>query len=260
MSTVLLAKNRHRHNQRCAERRIDGQPMIGHYPTWLIDLLQQFVQKNHGVTLYPHWSNASDYKDTEESFDTAALHSADVHQALETRCACIKWNKVKLTREQESICRAQGVKLPMLPFTSREEKKLFTKFYSTISKKTESELAIWWRDHVDGVNIFPKLPVHFRMHLKQWLKNKQVKAAEQGTKKLQEINESLFLFSFKKSPTATMTSVSILETTGVILPVIKKTLKSQEVGFPAVVPPPAMPQPSQQAMHNRLCIDPCYQD
>ena len=45
MSIVLLAENRHRHNQRCAERRIDGQPMIGHYDTWLIDLLQQLVQK-----------------------------------------------------------------------------------------------------------------------------------------------------------------------------------------------------------------------
>ena len=33
MSTVLLAENRHRHNQRCAERQIDGHPMIGHYDT-----------------------------------------------------------------------------------------------------------------------------------------------------------------------------------------------------------------------------------
>ena len=40
MSTVLLAENCHRHNQICAERRIDGHPMIGQHDTWLIDLLQ----------------------------------------------------------------------------------------------------------------------------------------------------------------------------------------------------------------------------
>ena len=43
MSAVLLAKNRYQHNQRCAERQIDGEPMIGHYDTWLIHLLQQLV-------------------------------------------------------------------------------------------------------------------------------------------------------------------------------------------------------------------------
>ena len=255
MSTVLLAENRHRHNQRCAERRIDGQPMIGHYDTWLIDLLQQLVQKNHAVTLYPHWSNASDYKDTEESFDTVALHSADLHQALENQCACINWHKVNLTREQKAICRAQGVKLPMLPFTSREEKKLFTKYYSAITKKTESDLAIWWCSHVNGVNIFPKLPVHFRMHLKQWLKNKRVensiKAAKLGAEKLKEINNILSPFYSRKSPTATATSVSTSAATIATLPGTNQTPESREVGFPDVVRPAVMPQPSQQAMHNR---------
>ena len=135
MSAVLLAENQHRHNQRCTERRIDGEPMIGHYDTWLIDLLHQLVQQNHGVTLYPHWANASDYKDTEESFDTVALHGADLHQALENKYARIRWHKVNLTREQQSICQAQGVRLPILPFTSREEKKLFAKYYSAILKK-----------------------------------------------------------------------------------------------------------------------------
>ena len=48
MSAVLLAKNRHCHNQQCAEHRIDGYPMIGHYDSRLIDLLQQLVQKITG--------------------------------------------------------------------------------------------------------------------------------------------------------------------------------------------------------------------
>ena len=48
MWAVLLAENRHRHNQRYAERRVNGHPMIGHYDTWLIGLLQQFVHKITG--------------------------------------------------------------------------------------------------------------------------------------------------------------------------------------------------------------------
>ena len=213
------------------------------------------MQKNHAVTLYPHWSNASDYKDTEESVYTVALHSADLHQALKNQCACINWHKVNLTREQEAICRAQGVKLPMLPFTSREETKLFTKYYSVISKETESDLAIWWCNHVNGVNIFPKLPVHFRMHLKQWLKNKRVenniKAAKPGEEKIKEINEILSPFYSKESQTATATSVSTSAATIAALPGTNKTPESREVGFPDVVRPLVMPQPNQQAMHNR---------
>ena len=143
----------------------------------------------------------------------------------------------------------------MLPFTSREEKKLFTKYYSTISKMTESDLAVWWCNHVNGFNIFPKLPVHFRMHLKQWLKNKRVensiRAAKPGAEKLKEINEILSPFYSKESPTATATSVSTLAATVVTLPGTNKTPGSREVSFPVVVRPPVMPQPSQRAMHNR---------
>ena len=166
--------------------------MIGHYDTWLIDLLQRLVYKNHGITVYPHWSNASDFKETDESFDTVALHSLDLHQALENRCERINWKKVKLTREQRAICQAQGVKLPMLPFAKIKEKTLFSRNYSIISKKTEEELSIWWCNHVDGINIFPKLPVHFRMHLKKWLKGNRIentmKSAKKGVEKLKEIN------------------------------------------------------------------------
>ena len=99
MSKVLLAENRHRYNQRCAERRVDGHPMIGRCDTWLVDLLQQLVQRNHGIALYPHWLNASDFKDTKESFDTVALHSSDLHQVLENWCAQINLKNVKLTRK-----------------------------------------------------------------------------------------------------------------------------------------------------------------
>ena len=101
---------------------------------WLIYCNDYYI-KNHGVTLYPHWSNASDFKDTDKSFDTVALHSSDLHQALENRCDRISWKNIKLTREQKAISRAQGVKLCTLPFATIEEKTMFTRSYSIVSKK-----------------------------------------------------------------------------------------------------------------------------
>ena len=74
-------------------------------------------------------------------------------------------------------------------------------------------------------SIFPKLPVHFRMHLKQWLKNKRIKssikAAKSGPKKLKEINEILSPF-YKESLTPTVTSVPTSAVTVVTLPGILK--------------------------------------
>ena len=50
----------------------------------------------------------------------------------------------------------QEVKLPMLPFTSKEERKIIVKHHSAVLKKTESDLVIWLYNHVYGVNVFRK--------------------------------------------------------------------------------------------------------
>ena len=82
MSDCLYAERRHRHNHRCAERRRFGFPKLGHYDTWLVDQLQNLVLKNHNHVLHPYWSNTSDCKETNESFDTVAIHDSDLHDAL----------------------------------------------------------------------------------------------------------------------------------------------------------------------------------
>ncbi|KAL7524924.1 hypothetical protein ACHAXR_000781, partial [Thalassiosira sp. AJA248-18] len=221
--------------------------MIGHYDTWLIDLWQRLVQINHNITLYPNWSNASDLVDTAESLDTVALHDEDLHQALENRCARIDSKKIKLTREQKFLCQAQGVKLPFLPFTKLEEKKLYSRHYSIISKKTEHEASIWWCNHVDGVNIFPKLPVHFRMHHKKWLKKNRiensVKAAKKGAEKLREINVVL-------SPSNPHQPTSPAAKSAAASNSFPNT-NTQSVFPTEIKRPPAMPQPHDKALHNR---------
>ena len=73
MADRLLEEWRHRYNQHCSEKRRLGFPKLGHYDTWLTDSLQSLVERNHGVLLYPEWSNASDYLSTSEAFGTVPL-------------------------------------------------------------------------------------------------------------------------------------------------------------------------------------------
>ena len=111
MSDCLLSERRHRHNQRCAERRRFGYPKLGHYDTWLIDQLQILVLRNHGRVLYPNWSNASEYKETSESFDTVAIHNSELHNALNEQWENkVVQNDVRLTSDQKYLCASMGKK------------------------------------------------------------------------------------------------------------------------------------------------------
>ena len=83
-------------------RRVDF-PVIGHYDTWLTDSLQLLVRKNHSIILHPGWVNASDYKDTPESFNTVPLHS----QELATREE-FGVSSVEALRKQAEACDAEG--------------------------------------------------------------------------------------------------------------------------------------------------------
>ncbi|KAL7529638.1 hypothetical protein ACHAXR_003072, partial [Thalassiosira sp. AJA248-18] len=127
MSDCLLAERRHRHNQLISERRRPGHPKLGHFATWKVDQLQNLHQENHGTQLYPHWTNASDYNGTGESFDTIALHHDELHDALENQCKTL--NPIKQPREMKYMSSAMGTSVPFLPFCGREEEnKLFSKY------------------------------------------------------------------------------------------------------------------------------------
>ena len=99
MSCYLLQENRHRSNQHASEINRADYPVIGHYDTWLVDLLQILVEKNHGVLLYSNWSNASDYIDTDEQFDTIPIQSSELNRAVESIRVDLK--KISLTQDQK---------------------------------------------------------------------------------------------------------------------------------------------------------------
>ena len=125
MSAVHMGERRHMHNHNCSELRQWGFPRIGHYDTWLIDQLQNLVMKNRNSRLYPNWSNTSDYKTTEESFDTIALHDEKLHAAMKGQWGDIDKSDIKLTRDQKYLCKAMRIDLPFLPFARKEERTKF---------------------------------------------------------------------------------------------------------------------------------------
>eukprot|EP00750_Incisomonas_marina_P022444 INCI4971.3.p1 GENE.INCI4971.3~~INCI4971.3.p1 ORF type:complete len:1284 (+),score=176.17 INCI4971.3:985-4836(+) len=82
VADALLAEFRHRYNHDMSQRTRPMFPTLGHYDTWEVDKIQQLVEENHGILLYPGWSNAEDYACTPEQFGTVALHSEEVSNTV----------------------------------------------------------------------------------------------------------------------------------------------------------------------------------
>ena len=181
-----MKERRHRYNTAVSGRRRPGFPKFGHVDTWLVDLLQQLVLKNHGGLLYPEWSNTSDFIDTREQFGTVPIHSDaldDKVRAIKVvPCACRGAEKktckckCKLTPDQAYMCTRMGTKLPFLPVDGEHECKLFAELVLEISGTPDFDaMAIRWCDLVDGVKIWPKLPVYLRVHFASFARNQRVK-------------------------------------------------------------------------------------
>jgi hypothetical protein len=218
MSDCLLSERRHRHNHRCSERRRFGFPILGHYDTWLIDALQVIILNNRGRVLYPNWSNASEYKDTDESFDTVAIHSLELDVALKKEWDNrINQQAVKLTSDQRYLCRRMGIPLPFLPFTTEEESKVFAECALSMEfpMGNAEEAAIEWCKYVDGVNVFPKLPVHIRVHREAFMRNQRVKncieLARTGQAKLDELNSAVKPLASNLTPAAIPASMPAIQ-------------------------------------------------
>ena len=194
MSDCLLAERRHRHNHKCSERRRLGFPVLGHYDTWLVDQLQNLVKENHGIQMFPHWTNASDYKSTNETFDTIALHHQTLDDKLEQRCR--ELGPIALTREQEYMSQAMGTRLPFLPFVSKEE-SLACAEYVLDSDETRDydQAAEDWIKYVNGKTVMPKLPAQLRTYDESWSRNMRIKEcmknARSGNEKIKELNGAL---------------------------------------------------------------------
>ena len=122
------------------------------YDTWKIDAIQLVVGKNHGVLLYPDWSNASDYKETAESFGMVALHWQELHEALR-EVEIADDATANFIAEMKYLCRAMGIKVPFLPIHGVVEATLFTRLVLELPEFDESLMATEWYKHVNERNI-----------------------------------------------------------------------------------------------------------
>ena len=224
MSDVLLAEFRHRFNQRISERRRRGFPKLGHFDTWLVDSLQLIVERNHNAVLFEFWSNTSDFIDTPERLGTVCLHTpilAGVIESIELE-PLADGKPHTLRPDQHYICKTMGTKLPLLPVHGEAECRVFSELMRNAPEGEPDfdQMAIDWFvppspfqcpsmlitlaamtaimsphhrcAHVDGVEIFPKLPVYLRTHCTSWQRNRRVRdavtKAMPGAAKLRELN------------------------------------------------------------------------
>ena len=195
MSDCLLAERRHRYNHNISEKRRTGFPKLGHYDTWLIDKLQLLVDLNHNLLLYPTWANTADYAPTKERFGTVPIHSKELGEAFNT----IKLEPGvanKFTADQRYLSTRMGTKAPVLPVHGEKEHKLFRELILSSRYKDDVDMdnmAVEWCKYVDGIDIFPKLPVYLRKHLRKWQHNQRVREsvgkAASGEEMLAQINK-----------------------------------------------------------------------
>ena len=119
--------------------------------------------------------------------------------------------KPKLSKEYIYLARETNVPLPFLPFCNDDgaENKLFAKMMLEHSSKSDDELAMLWAKFIDGVDYFPKLPVHMRIKKDQFDKNIRIK------ERLREMKESMTSLSIlRESTIKTVSDISLVKTRG----------------------------------------------
>ena len=192
----LLADFCHRYNQHVSEKHRTGFPVFGHPRYWLINTLQKLVLRNHGVHLYPEFPNMSEYGSTQERNGTIPLHSLELGAAVDNIVLPLAppGKPYKLSPDEKYLCKMTKTKLPFVPVVRKEEKMLFNRMLLGMEGTPDfDKMAIDWCMHVDGVNIFPKLPVYLRRHYSNYLHSQQVRDAvanaAPGEVKLRQLNE-----------------------------------------------------------------------
>ena len=61
--------------------------------------------------------------------------------------------------------------------------------------RDDIRMSLEWCNHIDGMTIFPKLPIHIRVYRKKWERNRSVakcvREAKSGSDKLRELNDAI---------------------------------------------------------------------
>ena len=76
------------------------------------------------------------------------------------------------------LSRKMGIKIPFLPVIGKDPERLFGQLIrASDGPFDDRKMAVDWCQHVDGVNIFPTLPVYLRMYHEHFLRGRRAEDA-----------------------------------------------------------------------------------
>ena len=144
----------------------------------MIGVDQQLCEALHLQRYLPHWVNTLQFTKTCESFGVVPICNMQPQFSEAVREAAKK--KGFLTRDLSYYARRIGWDLPPTPVQGQEEHKTYGQLirkHMNGNAVDFEKMAAEWNQHVDGIGIFPKLPVNLRLHLKDWQRSTRIKDA-----------------------------------------------------------------------------------
>ena len=190
----------------------------------------------------PSWPNTADFAATSERFGTVPIHSEVLGKELaklkdkftptgqkQLTAEAIR----KFTTDQRFLCLRMGTIAPFLPVYGEKECRLFDSLIrTTCNDLNMDKMAIEWCTHVDGVDIFPKLPVYLRTHYSSWIHSENVrqavKSAAKGDAALKMLNDATLRELVPSTAAATAATTSTTVTLPLsIYPISVSTARSQ---------------------------------
>jgi hypothetical protein len=179
----ILAERRHRCTINASKKNRLDFPNIGHYDTWMIDALQNVVERNHNTLLYETWTNASDYAQTAECFGFVTLASPELQEQINSIVQLPE--DYKMPPSLKFLSERIGCKIAPQPWSTTEEiKKIFPKLLLAAQQACQKDEDAM-DDHicnailpyVNGTTVTPKLPVYCRLFRKRYSHNRRVRDA-----------------------------------------------------------------------------------
>ena len=103
-------------------------------------------------------------------------------QVEHIRSRGIDFTNIKLSREMKYVAKCEGLDIPFVPVHSKEEMQLFNTLGLQLIDANRATIdfdamALEWCNYVDGINIFPKLPVYLRTYWPTFQHNSRVRLA-----------------------------------------------------------------------------------
>mmetsp|Transcript_21061 Transcript_21061/g.31803 ORF Transcript_21061/g.31803 Transcript_21061/m.31803 type:complete len:150 (+) Transcript_21061:231-680(+) len=140
------------------------------YDTWLINLLQNLVRYNHGTVFCPSWMNSSEIRPAAETQGIVPLHSKELGRAINSRASDLKDLETSYSNDVKFLASRFGVKIPCLPFKTREEDALYTQLLREDGGRFDANrFALQFAKRADGKKIFPKTTFYLRAKQKNFV-------------------------------------------------------------------------------------------